>query len=493
MNSTALESIIEVAIGMVFMWLVLSIATMTVQEWIASRLKWRSKDLKTATRRLLGDPRWADQLYAHPLIQGLAKKPGSMPSYIPANKFALALFDIIMTAGTHESYIQRKLHAAQEELDQAPDGLLPLIKYGFGRWGTDIRHFFIRARNFLFDSQIVTGTEKYNELIELAHQLSFGDTTFAQEKLQELLTKLVEDQKGLSTAKFMNKYPAIEAFLREIIAKVNEFQPDLDIPSQAEIEKLAEKIRPALDQIDYAKLIEHLKSLADPTNSAPEGDNDGELMNHGLQVLQKLNPKLYRSLNRMRKDLVGIANNTEIMEAVRERFVKAIDKTDDIELNLEAMRLGAENWFNESMDRLSGWYKRKATALAFIIALVLASFLNVDSIFMVEHLWKDPAVRQALAATAENYAVENEEIQTPEGGVDPAKAVEYFNDQFDSLNVPLGWETELPSNINGWLIKALGIILSAGAATQGAPFWFDILKKLVNVRGSGANPEEKKS
>jgi hypothetical protein len=37
----------------------------------------------------------------------------------------------------------------------------------------------------------------------------------------------------------------------------------------------------------------------------------------------------------------------------------------------------------------------------------------------------------------------------------------------------------------------MGLLMTGLAATQGAPFWFDILGKLVNVRGTGANPAEK--
>ena len=51
--------------------------------------------------------------------------------------------------------------------------------------------------------------------------------------------------------------------------------------------------------------------------------------------------------------------------------------------------------------------------------------------------------------------------------------------------------SNLPNSAAGITMKLLGIILSAGAAAQGAPFWFDILKRLVNIRGSGAKPEEK--
>ena len=48
-----------------------------------------------------------------------------------------------------------------------------------------------------------------------------------------------------------------------------------------------------------------------------------------------------------------------------------------------------------------------------------------------------------------------------------------------------------PDNLTGWLTKLLGLVITGAAAAQGAPFWFDILKKFVNVRGTGTNPSEK--
>ena len=205
------------------------------------------------------------------------------------------------------------------------------------------------------------------------------------------------------------------------------------------------------------------------------------------------------------------------------------------------------------MDRLSGWYKRKATILAFVIGLILATILNVDSIALAQHLWREPAVRKALAANATEFANENTQIPTLEikdNEVDTA--VKYFNAQFKDLNVPLGWNftsvelkpgescsliafgtnriggfyaevpeaklgesveneniieadmrdqplvsacqqiSNFPSTAAGVFLKVMGIIFSATAAAQGSPFWFDILKKVVNIRGSGANPDEKK-
>ena len=37
-------------------------------------------------------------------------------------------------------------------------------------------------------------------------------------------------------------------------------------------------------------------------------------------------------------------------------------------------------------------------------------------------------------------------------------------------------------------MKILGLLLTAVAVTQGAPFWFDLIKKLSNPRSSGPVP-----
>jgi hypothetical protein len=43
-----------------------------------------------------------------------------------------------------------------------------------------------------------------------------------------------------------------------------------------------------------------------------------------------------------------------------------------------------------------------------------------------------------------------------------------------------------------FLLWLLGVLLTALAATLGAPFWFDVLKKLINIRSAGIAPKQKK-
>jgi len=89
-----LDAMIEVAIGLIFAWLVLSIATMQLQEWISSLLGWRAQLLDDSLRRMLQSDRLVDDLYKHPVIASLSR-PGRKPSYIPSDRFAQSLFDAV--------------------------------------------------------------------------------------------------------------------------------------------------------------------------------------------------------------------------------------------------------------------------------------------------------------------------------------------------------------------------------------------------------------
>ena len=53
------------------------------------------------------------------------------------------------------------------------------------------------------------------------------------------------------------------------------------------------------------------------------------------------------------------------------------------------------------------------------------------------------------------------------------------------LIFPWLW-TVVPTHIAGWILTAI-------AASLGAPFWFDTLNKFMNVRAAGTSPTEKGS
>jgi hypothetical protein len=191
---------------------------------------------------------------------------------------------------------------------------------------------------------------------------------------------------------------------------------------------------------------------------------------------------------------------------------------ENIQTRLKGYQDNMEKWFDHNMDNASIWYKENAANIAFLIGLGLAVIFNVDTINITNRLWREPTIRQALVAQADTYQLQE--------GTSNITEVPGF---FDSLAMPIGW-TSIPAadaavckrfvtftadseiafwagneckilvnvppfnNLMGWVIMVLGFFISASAARQGAPFWFDLLRKLVNLRSSTqpANKEEAK-
>lgn len=95
------STIIDVAIGVVFVYLLLALAASTINELILSHLNQRGKYLLQGLKELLNDDDLLSKVYNHGMIYGLfkgpydPKNPGNLPAYIPARNFALALMDVV--------------------------------------------------------------------------------------------------------------------------------------------------------------------------------------------------------------------------------------------------------------------------------------------------------------------------------------------------------------------------------------------------------------
>src|SRR5258706_11254897 len=114
-----LSTIIQVAIGMMFVWIVLAIITSQIQEWIASALKWRAYMLEDTILTMLDDPGLKDKLYSHPLIQGLHTNNGKRkPGAIPADKFTLVLLEEILNPSEDVKATIKDARTAFEQLKQ---------------------------------------------------------------------------------------------------------------------------------------------------------------------------------------------------------------------------------------------------------------------------------------------------------------------------------------------------------------------------------------
>jgi predicted chitinase len=196
-------------------------------------------------------------------------------------------------------------------------------------------------------------------------------------------------------------------------------------------------------------------------------------------------------LQQLRLMAEGIEN-----QQVRIALTHAIDTAEG---DIDTLATNLEAWFDSAMDRVSGWYKRRSQRIIFVLGLFCAVALNVNTITIAQSLLTSSSVRHAVVALAQTRA---------KPCADPAacnddKSVQAIVNDMDATGLPVGW-AELARNallkptqdkapipaLFAWLVIATGYLLTAFAVTLGAPFWFDVLNKLMVIRAT-VKPTEK--
>jgi hypothetical protein len=212
-------------------------------------------------------------------------------------------------------------------------------------------------------------------------------------------------------------------------------------------------------------------------------------------------------------------------------------------------RQHVETWFNDGMERVSGWYKRRTQFMLLIWAAVVTIGTNADTLVIARALWRDTALRQAVVTSAERYLAEESRPAAPvvaaasvagDGGAIPPLPpdqqadidFELASTRYDAamadlaeLQLPIGWEDpSMPAAEDGDLDEPrfrlirddatddwpgpiwapggagrwyrafdqhlLGWLLTILAISLGAPFWFDTLNRVIAIRSAGKAPEE---
>lgn len=261
---------------------------------------------------------------------------------------------------------------------------------------------------------------------------------------------------------------------------------------------------------------------------------------------------------------------------------------------------GLAIWYDNYMERVTGWYKREIRPYLFALGLLLAIACNLDSLYVVRYFWEHAEERQRVADYAAEVvqrgkvAAPSPTSTKPTDSLAIARQVRAFINQADSLTkglqrhgYPIGWtipptvdSTKLPDSffmyqpavvraptwsqrmwrrIRGeraagtvlrpaywvhhqrsltpapaadsrqsvvpatmvqwqrdtllqlpargglvlrsappamtapnlqqpWWLIGLGWLLTGAALSFGAPFWFELLNRLVNMRNQGLRP-----
>ena len=157
----------------------------------------------------------------------------------------------------------------------------------------------------------------------------------------------------------------------------------------------------------------------------------------------------------------------------------------DVGGDLLRFKAGLESWFDETMAVVESQYKKWATTWLFVAGLALAVLVNASAIDVARDLWSDEATRAAVVASAEATVGEGQEAAR-------IQDVARTTDALTELELPVGWSEPVfdPSHTAGWWFSHIvGWLLTGALLMLGAPFWFDLLSRLVSLRNAGKAPE----
>ena len=137
--------------------------------------------------------------------------------------------------------------------------------------------------------------------------------------------------------------------------------------------------------------------------------------------------------------------------------------------DLERFQRSVASWFDNAMQRVSGSYKRRQLLISFLLALLLAILFNIDSIALFQALWQQPQLAAHISAAP--------------GAID-AQTLQQL------LALPIGWTSFPPVLGTAFALQAAGWCVTAATTLFGAPFWFDLLQRAVQLRSTGTRPSD---
>lgn len=432
------SAILEVIIGMIFVYSLLSILVTQINTLIVNMLKLRAKHLRQGIQVLLTDPQLQAKIFTHPLIQ-------LVNEYLPPDE-----------------------QITMERAKEIADGKLNDVTW-------------IDPETFVEVLLSIVKGEADELLFGALHRVIEAMPASQQKRvLRELLHEVMTTGKGLD----------------RLTEAINAMQDS----------EFGELLKEALGNLEFE---------IGQAEVHPEGI--GAL----IAGLQKVRNESFR----IAVETIVRASNT--VEEAQKKLVK---------------------WFNDGMNRASTAYGQRLQLMSLALGLAIAIFVNVDSINLARTLWEDPLLREQVAAAARTTDLSEtvastfpDATATPsadtdagtsdgettngdtatDGGEDDvtledvqqsAAAAQQTVSQILALRLPIGWYWEDLSdqpdavllrqdtsnlwnlfpgnNPDHWLglllQKIIGWIATMIAIAQGAPFWFNLLNRLMG-RGSSSS------
>lgn len=245
---------------------------------------------------------------------------------------------------------------------------------------------------------------------------------------------------------------------------------------------------------------------ASPAGAAPSGDSHPSYFSTNTFVLALLGSLTGKTAG----GLPPIPTFADLEAAIQK--LPPSDLRDALVTNLTVaqgdfakFRTGVGTWFDDSMDRLSGAYKRHLKVISIVVGCLVAVILNADTFAVGRALWSDSTLRAQIVQVADSTVKAGLPADSAAGENAKGPTASDIEKKLVDVNttlrpLPIGWSFQsnasldkLGQNIKSkplsyWPLKLLGLFATGLALSFGAPFWFDALSKFMNIRSAGAKP-----
>ncbi|NJL80035.1 MAG: hypothetical protein HC836_40570 [Richelia sp. RM2_1_2] len=503
-----LPFILDIVLGLIFTYLILSLLASEIQELIATLLQWRAVHLRKSIEILLaGGTRNSEeakiiqlvnQIYSNPLVKNINQEAKGFFATLPRKAtWAVGSLTRPLTAVRAGNTNNETIFGDDK------------------RSGPSYIPADIYATTLMETLQIPEFSQKLSE--SRLDKFKAERITEIQDILFTLEGQIQGDDKFTnSLSKIYQEFAEMQADLEQIIWNYHQNKATLNtsIARMAEsIDRFVDTFQIEIPESEYStKALRKLKFLRQDMFSSEERaitlgglqPNVGEI----VQLMQK-GSGVYNEFKAAIKDKDSqtyqkFEQLTEILpESIAENLTVLAHRTQariqSTESGINLLRQEMQNSFNSSMERASGVYKRNAKGVALLIGITMAVAANADAFHMISRLSTDSALRNTIVNNAGQIVVQNKEnLKYVDIGTLRSQTEEALSD----ISLPIGWTEAnikqqiglLPSpNANPMFFlrfaRAIpGWILSGIAIAMGAPFWFDLIGKIANVRNTGKKP-----
>ncbi len=494
-----LPVVVDIAVSIIFVYFTLSLLSSEIQELLKTLLQWRAVHLKKSIEGLLvgNDPEQsqearelANKIYENPLLrslnhkskEGLAstiRKPldgaskilkgdprkrvfgqqTSGPSYISPTVFSASLLNTFDFVAIYRKLLACRLRGTLQEMVPNQSAYEEKLQ--------DEINLILTA----FESKKISLDKAVQEIAEEAKK---DEDIFDPERFQKSFSspKTIErfaDKMQISlsdTIRIVRKYATLKQESLTTITK------DLgDNPSFEDTKIYLEKIRQKNPEIDKI-----LPTSADQTFL--------------VFALIFTNPEIRTLVDALPPIPDALGNNLEILAD------KALSKIDDLTQEVDQFEQEVSTWFDSSMDRAKGVYNRNAKMITMIIAFVIAVAANADTFYMIDQFANEKAVSASVIQIIDKLPLKTLE--------EPEELSTTINELTAKTSLPIGWQPEtlkgqhhstfillrpfpfLVQRIPGWVVTGFAISMGAG-------FWYELLKKFVDIKNVGKKPPQPES